>query len=148
MYSTHNNGKSVAAERFVRILKNKISYMTFISKNMYIDKLDNIINKYNNTYHRTIKQKSVDVKSSIYIDFSKENNKQGSKFKVGDHVRILEYKNIFAKDFVPNWTSFSKSLLKKLKLVCHGTFVSDLNCGELVGTLYEKRIVKNKSRIV
>ena len=57
MYSTHNNGKSVAAERFVRILKNKINYMTFISKNMYIDKLDNIINRYNNTYHRTIKQK-------------------------------------------------------------------------------------------
>ena len=115
MYSTHNNGKSVAAERFVRILKNKISYMTFISKNMYIDKLDNIINKYNNTYHRTIKQKSVDVKSSIYIDFSKENNKQGSKFKVGDHVRILEYKNIFAKDFVPNWTSFFKKFTKKVK---------------------------------
>ena len=55
MYSTQNNGKSVAAERFVRILKNKINYMTFISKNMYIDKLDNIINRYNNTYHRTIK---------------------------------------------------------------------------------------------
>ena len=55
MYLTHNEGKSVAAERFVRTLKNKIYYMTFISKNMYLDKLDNIINKYNNTYHRTIK---------------------------------------------------------------------------------------------
>ena len=116
MYLTHNKGKSVAAERFVRTLKNKIYYMTFISKNMYLDKLDNIINKYNNTYHRTIKQKSVDVKSSIYIDFSKENIKQGPKFKIRDHVRILEYKNIFAKDFVPNWTSFLKKLTKKVKI--------------------------------
>ena len=72
MYSTHNEGKSVAAERFIRTLKNKISkYITLIPKNVYIDKLDDILNKYNNTYHSTIKIKPVDIKSSTYINFEK-----------------------------------------------------------------------------
>ena len=62
--------------------------MTSISKNMYIDKLDEIVNKYNNMYHRAIKMKPVDDKSSTYIDFNKENNKEGPKFKVVVHVRI------------------------------------------------------------
>ena len=92
MDSAHNEGKSVAAERFVRILKNKIyKCITSISKNVYIDKLDDIVNKYNNTYHRTIKIKSADVKPNIYFDLNKENNKEGPKFKVGDHVRISKY---------------------------------------------------------
>ena len=69
MYSIHNEGKSVAAERFIRTLKNKIyKYMTAISKNVYIDKLDDIVNEYNNTYHRTINMKPVDVKDNTYID--------------------------------------------------------------------------------
>ena len=62
--------------------------MTSISKNVYIDKLDDIVNKYNNTYHRTIKMKPVDVKQNMYIEFKIENNKEGPKFKVDDHVRI------------------------------------------------------------
>ena len=71
MYSTHNEGKSLIAERFIRTLKNKIyKHMTSIPKNMYVDKLDDIVNKYNNTYHRTIKMKPVDVKPSTYIDSS------------------------------------------------------------------------------
>ena len=70
MYSIHNEGKSVVAERFIRTLKNKIyKYMT--SKNVYIDKLDGIVNEYNNTYHRTIKMKPADVKDNAYIDFGK-----------------------------------------------------------------------------
>ena len=74
MYWTHNEGKSVIAERFITALKKKIyQYMTSISKNVYIDKLDGIVNIYNNTYHRTIKMKPVDVKSSTYFDFNKEN---------------------------------------------------------------------------
>ena len=73
--------------------------MTSTSKNMYIDKLDYIVNKYNNTYHRTIKMESVDVKPSVYIDFNKENNKEGPKFKVGDNVKISKYKNIYEKEF-------------------------------------------------
>ena len=98
MYSTYNKGKSAIVERFIRILKNKIyKYMTLLSKNVYIDKLANIVNKYNNRYHSTIKMKPDDVKSSIYIDFNKENNKEDSKFKDSDHVRISKQKNIFAK---------------------------------------------------
>ena len=71
---------------------------------MYIDKLDDIVNKYNNIYHRTIKIKSFDVKSSSYIDFNKENDKESAKFKVRDNVRISKYKNIFEKGYVPNWS--------------------------------------------
>ena len=69
MYSIHNEGKSVVAERFIRILKNEIyKYMTTISKNVYIDKLDDIVNEHNNTYYRTIKMKPVDDNDNNYID--------------------------------------------------------------------------------
>ena len=88
-YSTHNEGKSVVAERFTRTLKNKIcNYMTGISNTVYIDKLANILNEYNNMYHTTIKIKPIDVKSSSYIDFGIENNDRGPKLKFVDHVRI------------------------------------------------------------
>ena len=91
MYSTHNERKSVA-ERFIRTLKNKIfEYMTSISKNLYIDKLDDIVNKYNNKYYKTIKMKPVDVKPSTYIDSIKKLNYQEPKFKIGDLVRISTY---------------------------------------------------------
>ena len=101
----HNERKSVVAERFIRILKTKIyKYMTSISKNVYIDKLDDIVNEYNNTYHRTIKMKPVDVKDNTYIDFKKEINDKDPKFKVGYHVRISKYKKIFAKGYTPNWS--------------------------------------------
>ena len=89
MYSTYNEGRSVVAERFIRTLKNKIyKYMTSISKNFYIDKLDDIVNRYNNTYHSTIKMKPVDVKSNTYIESSKEINNKNSKFKISDTVKI------------------------------------------------------------
>ena len=71
--------------------------MTLMSKNVFIDKLDDIVNKYNNTYHRTIKMKPVDAKQSIYIDFNRENNKEGPKFKVGDNVKTSKYKTIFSQ---------------------------------------------------
>ena len=113
MCSTYNEGKSIVVERFIRILKRKnYKYVTPISKNVYIDKLDIIVNKYNNIYHRTIKMKPVNVKSSTYIDFNKENNKEDLKFKVGDHVGISKYKNILARDYVQNWSVF---VIKKLK---------------------------------
>ena len=95
MYSIHHKGKSVVLKDLLESGKNKINknykYMTSISKDVYIDKLDkldDIVNKYNNTYHSTIKMKPVDVKSSTYIDFNKDNNKEDPKFKVDDHVRI------------------------------------------------------------
>ena len=71
--------------------------MTSVSKNVYIYKLDDMVNKYDNTYHRTIKMKPVDVNPRIYIDFNEENNKERPKFKVGDHVRISKCKSVFAK---------------------------------------------------
>ena len=92
MYSTHNEVKSVAAERIIRTLKNKIYIdMISVSKNVYIDKLDDIVNKYNNTYQETIKMEPVYVKSSIFIDFNKGNNKEGPKFKVDDHLRTSKF---------------------------------------------------------
>ena len=71
---------------------------------MYINKLDAMVNKYNNIYHSSIKMKPVDVKSSTYIDFDKNNNKEDSKFKVGDYVRISEYEIIFEKGYILNWS--------------------------------------------
>ena len=104
MYSTHNEGKTVVAERFIRTLKNKIyRHMIAVSKNMYIDKLDDIVNEYNNTYHRTIKMKPIEVKNNTYIDSIKDVNDKDPKFKVGDQVRISKYRNIFAKEYTPNW---------------------------------------------
>ena len=98
MYSIHNEGKSVVAEIFIRKLKIKIyKYMTSVSENVYIDKLDNIVGEYNNTYHRIIKMKPFHVKNNTYIDFNKKINDKDPKFKVADHVRISKYKNIFAK---------------------------------------------------
>ena len=102
MYSTYNEGKSVVAERFIRILKNKIfKHMTIISKNVYIDVLNDLVNRYNNAVHRTIKIKPVDVTNDSYVEYNEDSNKKGLKFKVGDHVRISKYKNIFAKGYVP-----------------------------------------------
>ena len=75
MYSTNNEGKSVVAERFIRTLKSKIcKYMTLISKNVYIDKFDDIVNEYNNTYQTTIKMKPIDVKVNTYINTDKDTN--------------------------------------------------------------------------
>ena len=76
--------------------------MTSVSENVYIEKLDDIVGEYHNRYHRTIKMKSVDVKDNTYIDF--EVNDKDPKFKVGHHVRISKYKNIFTKGYTPNWS--------------------------------------------
>ena len=120
MYSIHNEGKSVVVERFIETLKNKIyKYMTSVSKDVYIDKLDDIVNEYNNTYHRTVKMKIVDVKDNKYIDFDKEVNNKDPKFKIGDHVKISKYKNIFTKGYTPNWSE-EVFAIKKLKIQFHG----------------------------
>ena len=101
--------------------------MTSMLKKCVIDKLDDIISKYNNAYHRTIKTKSVDIKSGTYIDFGIENICKDPKFKVDDHVKISKHKYIFTKYYVPNW---SKEVLvvKKLKNTVLWTYVTeDLN---------------------
>ena len=143
MYSTHTEGKSVVAERFIRTLKSKIyKYMTSISKNMYIDKLNDILDEYNNTYHTTIKMKPIDVKDNTYINTSKEINNKDPKFKVADHVRISKYKNIFGKGYMPNWSE-EIFVIKKVKNTVPWTYViNDLNGEEIIGTLYEKELQK------
>ena len=105
MHSTNNEGKSVVAERFIRTLKSKIyKYMTSISKNVYIDKLYDIVDEYNNTYHTTIKMKPIDVKDNTYNNTDKDTNDKDPEFRVGDRVRISKYKNIFTKGYTPNWS--------------------------------------------
>ena len=134
MYSTHNERKSVAAERFIRMLKNKIyKYMTSISKNVYIDKLDDIVNEYNNTYHTTIKMKIIHrcIKDNTYINTDTEVNDKDSKFK------ISKYKNIFAKGYTPNWSEVF--MIKEVKNTVPWTYVTnDLNGEEITGAFYEK----------
>ena len=105
MYSTYNEEKSVATERFIRILKNKIfKHMKAVSKNVYFDVLYDILDKYNNTVHRTIKMKPIDVTSDSYAEYDEDSNITKLRFKVGDHVKISKYKNIFAKDYTQNWS--------------------------------------------
>ena len=145
MYSTHNEGKSVVAERFIRTLKSKIyKYMTSISKNVYIDKSDDIVDEYNNTYHAIIKMKPIDVKDNTYINTSKEINNKDPKFKVGDYVRISKYKNIFAKGYMPNWSE-EVFVIKKVKNTVPWTyFINDLNGEQIIGTFYEKFYYKKR----
>ena len=120
--------------------------MTSISKNVYIDKLDHIVNEYNNACHRTIKVKPVDVKDNTYIDFEKEVNDKDRKFKVGDHLRISKYKNIFAKGYTPN-RSEEVFIIKKVKNTIPWTYVvNDLNGEEIIGTFYENELQKTNQK--
>ena len=152
MYSIHKERKSVVAERFIRTLKTKnYKYMTSVSKNVYIDKLDDMVNEYNNTYHRTIKMKPVDVKDNTYIDSmelhsTELHSNKDPKFKVGDHVRIPRYKNIFAKGYTPNWSE-EVFVIKKVKNTVPWTHViNDLNGDEIVGTVYKKELQKTNQQ--
>ena len=101
MYSTCNEGKSVVAKRFIRTLKNKIfKHMTAVSKNVYFDVLDNIIDKYSNTVHRNIKLKPIDVTSDSYAEYNEDSNVTKPKFKV---VIMLGFQN--TKTFyTQNWS--------------------------------------------
>ena len=146
MYSTNNEGKSVVAERFTRTLKSKIyKHMTSISKNVYIDKLNVIVNKYN-TYHTTIKVNPIDVKDNTYINTDKEINYKDPKFKVGDYVRISKYKNIFAKGYMPNWSE-EVFVINKIKNTVPWTYViNDLNGEEITGTFYENELQKTNQK--
>ena len=143
MYSTRNFGKSVVSEIFIRALKNKIyKYLSLISKNVYIDKLDDIVNEYNNTYHTKIKIRPTDVKDNTYINIDKETNNKDPKFKIGDHIRISKYKNIFTKGYIPNWSE-EIFVIKRIKNTVPWTYViNDLNVKEIIGTFYEKELQK------
>ena len=106
--------------------------MTSVSKNVYINKLDDIVNEYNNTYNRTIKMKPTDVKDNTYIVSSKEVNEKDPKFKVGDHVRTSRYKNIIAKGYTPK-LSEEVFVIKQVKITVPWTYViNDLNDKEII----------------
>ena len=141
MYSTYNEGKSIIVERFRKTLKHKIyKYMTSISKNVYWDVLDDIVDDYNNTYHRTIKIKPIDVWDDSFAEYNEESNVKDPKFKVGDHVRISKYKNIYAKGYAPN-LSEEIFVVKKIKNTVPWTYIiSDLNGEEIVGSFYDKEL--------
>ena len=113
---------------------------------MYIDKLNDIVNEYNNTYHRTIKMKPVGAKDDTYIDSSKEVNDKDSKFQVGDHVRISKYKNIFAKGYTLN-CSEEVFAISKTKNTAPWTYaINDLNGEEIIGIFYEKELQKTNQK--
>ena len=116
--------------------------MTAISKNVYFDVLDDIVNKYNNTVHRTIKMKPIDVTSDSYAEYNEDSNVTKPKFKVGDDVRISKYKNIFAKGYTQNWSE-EVFVVSTIKDTVPWTYaISDLN-GELItGSFYEKELQK------
>ena len=146
MYSTHNDGKSVVAKRFIETLKNKIyKYVNLISKNVYIDKLD-VVNKYNNTYHRTIKMEPIDVNLNICIAFNKEDSNEGPKYKIGYHERTSKYKKIFANGYAPN-CSEEVFVIKNVKNAGSWIyFISDFNGEEIDEIFYEKQLQKTNQK--
>ena len=142
MYSTYNEGKSVVAERFIRTLKTKLyKHMIAIGKNVYYDVLDDVVNKYNNTKHSTIKMKPIDVGNNkrVYID---EHNEKRSRFKVGDRVRISKFKNIFAKGYIPNCSSEIFIVDKVNGTVPYTYNLKDLNDEEVLGSFYDRELQK------
>ena len=125
--------------------------MTTLSKNVYIDRLDDIVNEYNNTYHRPIKMKPVDVKDNTYIDSMEFHSEKGvndkdPQFKVGDHIRISKYKNIVAKGYMINWSE-EVFIISKIKNTVPWTYViNDLNGEKIIGTFYEKELQKTNQQ--
>ena len=143
MSSTCNEGKSAVAERFIRTLKNKIfKHMTAVSKNLYSGVLDDIVNKYNNTVHRTMKMKPIDVTFDSYAEYNEDSNEKDPKCKVGDHVRMSKYKNIFAKIYTQNWSEEVFVVSKIKNTVPWAYTISDLNGEPTVGSYYEKELQK------
>ena len=113
---------------------------------MYIDKLHDIVDEYNNTFHRTIKMKPIDVKDNTYIDFEKEVNDKDPKFKIGDYVRISKYKNIFVKGYMPNWSE-EIFISSKIENTVPWTYIiNDLNSEGITGTFYEKEYQKTNQK--
>ena len=142
MYSTYNEGKSVVAERLIRTLKNKLyKHMTATGKKVYYDVLDDVVNKYNNTKHSTIKMKPIDVRDNnnkrVYID---EHIQKGRRFKVGDRVRISKFNNIFAEGYAPNWSSEIFIVDKVNDTVPHTYNLKDLNDEEIIGSCYDREL--------
>ena len=144
MYSTYNEAKSVVAKRFIRTLKNKLyKHMTATNKNVYYDVLDDVVNKYNNTWHNSIKMKPIDVKNNkrLYIN---AHNEKSARFNVGDKVRISKFKNIFGKGYMPNWSTEIFIVDKINDTVPYTYNIKDLNGEKIIGSFYDKELQKTK----
>ena len=116
--------------------------MTAISKNVYFDVLDDFVDKYNNTVHKIIKMKPIDLIDDSYAEYNENSNIKEPKFKVGDHVRISKYKNIYAKGYVPNWSE-EIFVVSKIKNTVPWTYViSDWSGEEITGSFNEKELQK------
>ena len=116
--------------------------MTTISKNVYFDVLDNIVNKCNNTVHKTVKTKPIEVTGDSYAEYNENFNKKDPKFKVGDNVKLPKYRNIFAKGYSPNWSE-DVFVINKIKNTVPWTYIiSDLNGEEITGSFYEIELQK------
>ena len=147
MYSTFNEGKSIVAERFIKTLKNKIyKHMTTIGKNVYFDVLDDIVEKYNNTVHSSLKMKPKDITDIKYVEYSEETNKKSPKFKVGDNVGISKYKNIFAKCYAPSWSGEVFVVNKVQNPVPWTYLINDVNYEEIKGSFYDKELQKTDQK--
>ena len=148
MYSTYHEGKSIVAERFIRTLKNKIfKHMTVIQENIYFDVLNDIVDKYNKTVHKTITVKPIEVTGDYYTEYNEElSNKKNPNFKIGDNVRISKYENIFAKGYTLNWSE-EVFIVNKIKNTVPWTYaISDLNSEEIIGSFYEKELQKTSQK--
>ena len=147
MHSTFNEEKSVVAERFIKTLKNKnYKHMTYIGKYIYFNVLDDIVDKYNNTVHSSIKMKPKDVINNSSVRYVEESNKKDPKFKVGDHVRIAKYKNVFAKGCTPNWSEEIFVIIKVQNTVPWTYLINHLNGEETKGSFYEKEFQKTDQK--
>ena len=123
--------------------KTKILSTGQLFQKMYFDVLDNIVNKYNNTVHRTKKMKPIDVTSDSYAEYYEDSNEKNPKFKVGDRVRISKYKNIFAKGYIQIWSE-EVFVVSKIKDTVPWTYaISDINGEPIAGSFYEKELQKN-----
>ena len=116
--------------------------MTAVSKNVYFDVLDDTVNKYSNTVHRTRKMKPIDVTSDSYAEYNEGYNETKPKFQVGDHVRISKYQNIFAKGYTQNWSEEVFIIIKTKDTVPWTYAISDLNGESITGSFYEKELQK------
>ena len=142
IYSIYNERKSVVAERFIRTLKNKFyKHMTTTGKNVYYAVLDDVVNKYNNTWHNSIKMEPIDVKNNkrVYIN---EYNEKRARFNVNDGVRMSKFKNIFAKGYSPNWSKEIFIVDKINDTVSYTYNIKDLNGEKIIGTFYYKELQK------
>ena len=143
MYLTYNQEKSVVAERFIRTSKSSIFKHTIsVSKNVYFDVLDDIANKYNNTVHRSIKMKPIDVTSDSYAEYIEDSNEKDPKFKACDYVRISKYKNTFAKGYTQNWSEEAFVVSKNKNTVPWTYAISDLIGEPITGSFYKKELQK------